>query len=106
MVVALELGKRKADRDQASVEPKLRVVSAAASAGWTAGFVPRNKSAILGGALERALTGEQVAEQVGLEELGLPAAAGRMELVAGKFRYWRGDELRDRVLAIYRQKGG
>ena len=106
MVVALELAKRKADASDPSVEPKLRVVSALGSRDWTGGYAPRNKSAAADGALSRALAGDEVLEMAGLEELGLPAASGRVQVTAKSFTYRRGDELRPRVLAMFRQLGG
>jgi hypothetical protein len=106
MVVALELAKRKADASDPSVEPNLRVVSALGSRDWTGGYAPRNKSAAADGVLSRALAGDEVLEMAGLEELGLPAASGRVQVTAKSFTYRRGDELRPRVLAIFRQLGG
>jgi hypothetical protein len=106
MVVVLETAKRKADASDPWVEPKLRVVSAFGSRDWAAGYVPTNKSAVDDGALNRALAGDDVLAMAGLEELGLRSVSDRIQLTARNFTYRRGDELRPRVLAIFRQLGG
>ncbi|HXF00093.1 MAG TPA: ImmA/IrrE family metallo-endopeptidase [Solirubrobacterales bacterium] len=106
MVVALEPGKRRGDQHDPTVDPRLRVVSAWGSGSWSAGYVPTNKSATDGGALNRALAGEDVLVTAGLEELGLRASPGRVQVSAKKFTYRRGPDMRGRVLAIFRQVGG
>ncbi len=101
LVLTLALGKRKADRDDPSVEPKLRVVSSWPNAHWRGGYVPRNKSAIDGGALDRALLGELIHERSTLAELGL-IGPEPLDLTARRFDYRSGQELRHQVIAIYR----
>jgi hypothetical protein len=102
MVVVLEMGRRK-DEDDDSPQ-KLRVVTAWSPSGhWP--FIPRNKSAQAGGALERAYAGEIVDERASLAELEREDR-GPVWLSARAFQYRRGVGVRRRVMALYRQLTG
>jgi uncharacterized protein DUF955 len=100
LLLSLEMGVRKAERDDPTAMPRLRVVSAVANGCWP--YVPPNKSAHPDGALVRALEGEEVAEAASLAELGLHTP-GRLELSARGFSYSdTTGRPRRRVLALYR----
>jgi hypothetical protein len=102
LVVILELGLRRDERNDPEAVAKLRVVSAWPNGAWP--FIPKNKSALEDGALVRALDGEMIREKAGLEEFGL-MSEGTVEVSARVFRYRRGGELRRRVIAIFRRVG-
>jgi len=67
LLLTLEPGVRKAERDDPAAKAKLRVRSSACSGRWP--FVPPNKSAAVGGPLHRALQGELVEETTTLSDL-------------------------------------
>jgi hypothetical protein len=72
LLLTLEPGLRKAERHDPAATAKLRVRSSACSGPWP--FVPRNKSAAVGGPLHRALLGEVVGEYTTLADSSLTAA--------------------------------
>jgi IrrE N-terminal-like domain len=104
LVLTLEPGLRKEERDDLEAVAKLRVVSAWPHPHGAWPFIPRNKSADENGALVRALNGEVIREKAGLEELGLESM-GNIELTARAFPYRQGGETRSRVLALFRRAG-
>ena len=101
MTVILEPGLKKAERRDPSAQPRLRVVSAFPSGhGWP--YIPPNKSASDDGLLVRALNGEVIDAKTDLAELEI-GFDRRLELTARSFPYRAGNEMRERVIAIYRQ---
>lgn len=104
LVLVLEPGFRKDEKGDPEATAKLRVVSAWPHPYGAWPFIPKNKSAIEDGALARALNGEVIKESAGLEELGMESTSD-LELTARLFRYGRGLEQRERVLALYRRPG-
>ncbi len=102
LVVALQLGLRKAERGDPEAVEKLRAVSSWPSSAGVWPYVPRNKSAIETGALKRAYDGELIRESAGLEELELDGPSN-VELTARAFDYRRGGRLIRRVLAMFRR---
>jgi len=101
LLAVLEPGLRKAERDNPSAQPKLRVRSVYSNSGWP--YIPRNKSAAEGGPLHRAWQGELIRERSDLNDLDVPTP-WRLELSAGVFPYMdAAGQLRKRVLALYRQ---
>lgn len=104
VVVILEPGLRKDERDDPEAVAKLRVVSAWPDPQGAWPFIPINKSAVEDGALMRALDGELINEKAGLEELGLKSD-GNVEVTARMFPYRRGAERRARVVAMFRRVG-
>jgi hypothetical protein len=105
LVVILEPGLTRDEQDDPEAVAKLRVVSAWAHPHGAWPFIPKNKSAREGGALERALNGEMVREKAGLEEFGL-MSEGVVEVSARVFGYRRGGESYRRVIAMFRKVGG
>jgi hypothetical protein len=102
LVIVLEHGVRKEDRDDPTAASKLRVVSAHPQGAWP--FVPKNKSASPVGPLERAYMGELVHERASLADLAPDSGPDHIEVTARVFEYRRSNgEMRKRVLAIYRQ---
>jgi hypothetical protein len=89
-------------RDAPGAEPHLRVQATWAQPfdQWT--YVPKWKSAQPDGALRRALAGELVHERASLDELGLNDPTP-LELSARVFSYRVGDNLHQRVFALYRR---
>lgn len=104
LVVILEPGLTRDEQDDPEAIAKLRVVSAWPNPHGAWPFIPKNKSAREGGALERALNGEMVTEKAGLEEFGL-MSEGTVEVSARVFGYRRGGESRRRVIAMFRRVG-
>lgn len=104
LVLVLEPGLRKEERDDPKAVPKLRVVSAWPCPHGAWPYVPPNKSAEPDGALVRALHGELVDEKAGLEDLGLEGLENT-ELTARLFSYHDGTEPRERVVALFRRVG-
>lgn len=105
LVLVLEPGLRKDEQGKHGVEPKLRVRSSHRSSKPDWPFVPHNKSAEPGGALTRALQGDDIDERASLSELGVEDP-GPMELSARRFTYLDAEgELHHRVLALYRRIG-
>jgi hypothetical protein len=103
LVIVLEQGLRKEERDDQSAVPKLRVVSTRPIGSWP--FVPRNKSASETGRLTRAENGEIVDEIASLDELGIRDPI-KVHVSARVFTYRAADGLaRRKVLAMYRQLG-
>jgi hypothetical protein len=104
LVIVLEQGLRKEERDDPNAVPKLRVVSTRPIGSWP--FVPRNKSASENGGLVRAEHGEVVDEIASLDELGIDESI-KVRVSARVFTYRASDGLsRRKVLAMYRQLGG
>ena len=68
LMLVLEPGFRKAELRSEGAEPRLRVVSSWRQGPWP--FIPKNKSAIDGGALARALKGEVVLGERGSVRIG------------------------------------
>jgi IrrE N-terminal-like domain len=102
LLVVLEEGLRKDERDDPDATPKLRVVSAYPRGRWP--FVPRNKSAAPDGPLVRAYRGELVREPTTLNDIALGERPYGLEVSARAFEYRTRDaEMRRRVLALYRQ---
>jgi hypothetical protein len=101
LLLTLEPGVRKAERHDPAAKAKLRVRSSACSGLWP--FVPRNKSAAVGGPLHRALLGEAVEEYTTLADLVVDGGPP-VQLSARVFPY-RDQFGRscDRVLALYRR---
>lgn len=100
LLLTLQLGKRKADRDNPAVAPVLRVQSVHPRGPWP--HVPRNKSAQAGGPLHRALQGEIVNEMTTLSDLQINE--GPFELSARNFQFRdQSGAIRDRVVALYRR---
>jgi IrrE N-terminal-like domain len=101
LLLTLEPGVRKSERHDAAATAKLRVRSSASSGPWP--FVPRNKSAAVGGPLHRALLGEVVEESSTLADLVVDSGPS-VQLSARIFPY-RDQYGRscDRVLALYRR---
>jgi hypothetical protein len=101
LTVILEPRLKKAEVGDPSAEPRLRVVSVHPNgAGWP--YVPPNKSASDAGLLVRALNGEIIDARSSLGELDIHFD-GNLDVTARAFRYRAGGEIRDRVIAIYRQ---
>jgi hypothetical protein len=101
LLLTLEPGVRKVERDDPAARAKLRVRSSAYSDRWP--FVPRNKSAAVGGPLHRALQGELVEETTTLSDLVVDGGP-RVQLSARLFPYRDQDGRScDRVLALYRR---
>jgi len=105
LVMVLAPGLRKEERDDPEAEPKLRVASAWPQPGGVWPYIPKNKSADPDGALVRALRGEVIREKTGLEELGMPTT-GNEELAAQRFDYFDGEQMRTRVIALFRMVNG
>lgn len=101
LLLTLEPGVRKSERHDPTATAKLRVRSSASSGPWP--FVPRNKSAAVGGPLHRALLGEVVEESSTLADLVVDSGPP-VQLSARVFPY-RDQYGRscDRVLALYRR---
>jgi hypothetical protein len=104
LVLVLEPGLRKEERDDPEAEPKLRVVSAWGQPGDAWPYIPKNKSADPDGALVRALNGEVIGKKTGVEELEMPGT-GNEEVTARRFDFFDGEQIRTRVIAIFRQLG-
>jgi hypothetical protein len=101
MLLILEPGVRKAERDDPAAKAKLRARSSACSGRWP--FVPHNKSAAVGGPLHRALQGELVGETTTLSDLVVDSGPC-VQLSARLFPYRDQDGRScDRVLALYRR---
>lgn len=99
MMLVLEPGLRK-EEESTDATPKLRVRSVhARGSDWP--FIPRNKSVTPDHPLGRALGGEIVDEQGGLD--GLCAAGPKVDVSARLFPYGRDGDLVRRVIAIYRR---
>lgn len=98
LLVVLEPGVRKEERGRLGAESKLRVTTSASSGSFP--FVPYNKSAAEGGALDRAFNGEIVEETTTLNELGV--GSDRLRVSARLFPYTdqRGG-YHKRVMAIF-----
>ena len=79
LLVILEPGVRKAERDDPATRVKLRVRSSACSGRWP--FIPHNKSAAQAGPLHRALLGELVEETTTLADL-IPYSGPPLQLSA------------------------
>jgi hypothetical protein len=100
LLVTLEPGLRKAERHDPAAMAKLRVHSSASSGPWP--FVPHNKSATVGGPLQRALLGEVIEESTTLADLGVDGGPA-VQLSARVFPYRdQHGRSRDRVVALYR----
>ncbi len=103
LLVVLEPGTRKSERGDPTVAEKLRVTSSRANGGFP--FIPRNKSAIEGGVLDRALFGEVVEGTSSLQELGIPS--DRLRVSARLFPYAdEHGEFHQRVMAIFWHSDG
>jgi IrrE N-terminal-like domain len=101
LLLTLEPGVRKAERHDPAATAKLRVRSSACSGPWP--FVPRNKSAAVGGPLHRALLGEVIEEYTTLADLGVDGGPA-VQLSARVFPYRDQDGRScDRVVALYRR---
>jgi hypothetical protein len=101
LLLTLEPGVRKSERHDPAATAKLRVRSSASSGPWL--FVPRNKSAAVGGPLHRALLGEVVEESTTLADLvvdGGPPVQLSARVFPYRDQYGRSC---DRVLALYRR---
>lgn len=101
LTVVLEPGFRKAELGDPDAQPRLRVASVHATGTWP--YVPLNKSASDGGSLWRALQGEVVDGATNLDELGIDMDSD-LDVSARSFQYRVGDEPRQRVLAVFRQR--
>ena len=104
LVMVLEPGLRKEERDDPDAVAKLRVVSAWPYPHGAWPYVPPNKSADQNGALVRALNGEIIKERAGLEDLGLEGP-GNLELAARAFTFHDGTKPCRRVVALFRRIG-
>ncbi|HLX32600.1 MAG TPA: ImmA/IrrE family metallo-endopeptidase [Gaiellaceae bacterium] len=102
LLLVLEPGFRKSERDDPEAVAKLRVRSAHASGIWP--FIPRNKSVSEESALSRALLGELIDEPSTLDDLCI--AVDRVDVSARLMPYRRDGEIVDRVLALYRRPSG
>ncbi len=105
LTMILAPGLRKEEREDPEAEPKLRVVSAWPQPEGIWPYIPKNKSADPDGALVRTLDGEVIREKTGLEELGMPTI-GHEELAARRFDYHDGEQMRTRVIALFRMVSG
>jgi IrrE N-terminal-like domain len=102
LLVVLEEGVRKAERDDPDATPKLRVTSAYPRGAWP--YIPMNKSAAAVGPLTRAYQGELISERAGLDDISHGEAPDGLEVSARAFEYrTRDGRMRRRVLALYRQ---
>jgi hypothetical protein len=102
LLVVLEPGLRKSERDDPEAVPKLRVRSAHANGSWP--YIPKNKSASAQGLLSRALLGEFVDERSTLDDLKVGVEG--LDVSARLMPYKRDGAIVDRVLALYRRPSG
>lgn len=100
LMVILEPGLRKAEREDPLAIPRLRVRSAYGSGRWP--YIPPNKSAADNGHLVRVLSGEKVDGPATLTELGI-ASDEVLHLSARKLEYSSPQGKQQRVLALYRR---
>jgi hypothetical protein len=100
LLVVLEPGVRKAERQQLGAMPRLRVTGSSSNGYFP--FIPRNKSATEEGALVKALAGEDVETTASLLELGIPSDSFRVSARSVPYTDQRG-ECHQRVIAIFWQ---
>ncbi len=101
LLVVFEPGFRKEERGRPDATAKLRVVTSRANGSFP--FIPGNKSASPGGPIARALSGEDVETTTSLADLGLADDRG-LHVSARLFPYADPHgEIRQRVMALYRQ---
>lgn len=99
LLLVLEPGFRKSERDDPEAAPKLRVRSAHARGSWP--YIPRNKSVSEQSPLSRALLGELVDEHTVLDDLCTTVEG--VDVSARLMPFRRDGEVVDRVLALYRR---
>lgn len=102
LLLVLEPGFRKSERDDPEAVAKLRVRSAHSSGSWP--YIPRNKSVSETSPLSRALLGEVIDERSTLDDVCVPVDG--VEVSARLMPYRRDGEIVDRVLALYRRLTG
>lgn len=103
LFIVLEPGLRREERGRPDAVPKLRVRTHWSSGTWP--YIPKNKSALSGGPLDRALAGEFIDEPASLADLGIDAV-GSLRLSARLYPYVDSEGVtHHRVMALYRRVG-